>query len=139
MDRVAQLLLGLAVSLLAVWLALVVALAWSRPRGMLLGDLLRILPDTLRLVHALARDASLPRGVRVRLALLLAYLASPIDLVPDFIPVLGHADDAIVAALTLRAVLRAAGPDPIRRHWPGTPAGLEALWRVLRLPGTAAP
>ena len=63
----------------------------------------------LRLLPRLAADRSLPRGVRVRLALLLAYLASPIDLVPDFIPVIGYADDAIIVAAVLRSVARQAG------------------------------
>lgn len=76
----------------------------------------------------------MPRGVRVRLWLLLLYLASPIDLIPDFIPVLGYADDAIIVAATLRSVGRHAGPDAISRHWPGTPDGLVALRRLTRIP-----
>lgn len=75
-----------------------------------------------------------PRGVRVRLWLLLAYLALPVDLVPDFIPVLGYADDAIVVVLVLRSVVRRAGPDAVARHWPGTAEGLAALRQVARLP-----
>ena len=66
----------------------------------------------------------------MRLWLLLGYLALPIDLVPDFIPVLGYADDAIVVALVLRSVVRRAGPDAIERHWPGTPTAspLSSGW-----------
>jgi hypothetical protein len=55
---------------------------------------MRLLPDLLRLLRRLATDRALPRGVRIRLALLMAYLAIPIDVIPDFIPVLGYADDA---------------------------------------------
>lgn len=66
--------------------------------------------------------------------LLLAYLALPVDLVPDFIPVLGYADDAIVVVLVLRSVVRRAGPDAVARHWPGTAEGLAALRQVARLP-----
>ncbi len=62
-------------------------------------------------------------GVRVRLVLLLVYLASPIDLVPDFIPVLGYAADAVIVALVLRSVTRRAGHDALQRHWPGTSKG----------------
>lgn len=91
---------------------------------------MRLLPDLLRLLRRLAADGSLPRGVRVRLWLLLGYLALPIDLVPDFIPVLGYADDAIVVALVLRSVVRRAGADAVMRHWPGTPEGLAALQRL---------
>jgi uncharacterized membrane protein YkvA (DUF1232 family) len=71
----------------------------------------------------------------VRLWLLLGYLASPIDLVPDFIPVVGYADDAVIVALTLRSVVRRAGPEALERHWPGTDEGLAA---VLRLSGLSA-
>jgi uncharacterized membrane protein YkvA (DUF1232 family) len=85
-------------------------------------------------VHRLARDPSLPRGVRVRLGLLLGYLALPVDIVPDFVPVIGFADDAIVVAVVLRSVIRRSGPDAVVRHWPGTPQGLAT---VLALTGSA--
>lgn len=95
---------------------------------------MRLLPDILRLLKRLAADPGISRGVRVRLALLLAYLALPFDLIPDFIPVLGYADDAIIVALVLRSVTRRAGPEAVTRHWPGTPAGLAAVRRLCRLP-----
>jgi uncharacterized membrane protein YkvA (DUF1232 family) len=72
--------------------------------------------------------------VRLPLVLLLGYLAIPIDLIPDFIPLLGYADDAIVIGLVLRSVIRRAGPDVVRRHWPGTEAGLDSLARLCRVP-----
>ncbi len=130
-----QILLGVLGALALVWVALIIALAIIRPRGQSLSDMLRLLPDVLRLVTRLARDRTLPRGVRWRLALLTAYLASPIDLVPDFIPVLGYADDAIMVAAVLRSVIRRAGPQALERHWPGSPAGLAALRQLLILPG----
>ena len=86
--------------------AVIAALVVMRPRGGLMRQALRLLPDVLRLLPRLAAERSLPRGVRVRLALLLAYLASPIDLVPDFIPVVGYADDAIIVAAVLRSVVQ---------------------------------
>jgi uncharacterized membrane protein YkvA (DUF1232 family) len=92
-----------------------------------------LLPDVLRLVGRLARDGTLPRGVRVRVWLLLVYLTMPIDLVPDFVPVLGYADDAVVVALVLRSVVRRAGTDALERHWPGPPAGLDAIQRLVRV------
>ena len=85
-----------------------------------------MLPDVLRLLRRLAADKTLPRGVRIRLGLLLAYLAIPIDLIPDFIPVLGYADDAIIVTAVLRSVVRLAGIDAVRRHWPGTDDGFTA-------------
>ena len=94
---------------------------------------MRLLPDVLRLLPRLAADRTLPRGVRVRLALLLAYLASPIDLVPDFIPVVGYADDAIVVVAVLRSVARRAGVQAVERHWPGTRDGFAALCRLTGL------
>jgi uncharacterized membrane protein YkvA (DUF1232 family) len=127
-------LIGVLGGLLVCWLVLVAVLWCSRPDELGLRELLRLLPDVLRLVHRLAGDDTLPRGVRVRLWLLLAYLAMPIDLVPDFVPVLGHADDAIVVALVLRSVVRRAGAEAVARHWPGTPEGLAALRRVSGLP-----
>ena len=128
-------LIGVLGGLLLCWLVLMAVLWSSRPDDLRLRELLRLLPDVLRLVHRLAGDGRLPRGVRVRLWLLLVYLAMPIDLVPDFVPVLGHADDAIVVALVLRSVVRRAGAAAIARHWPGTPEGLAALRRASRLPG----
>jgi len=62
--------------------------------------------------------------------MLLVYLASPIDLVPDFTPVLGYADDVIVIACVLRSVVRQAGIDTVERHWQGTPEGLMLLRRL---------
>jgi uncharacterized membrane protein YkvA (DUF1232 family) len=128
-----DLLLGIAAALAVTWLALLVTLAIVRPRGGLLREALRLLPDVLRLVRRLAADPDLPRGVRVRLALLLAYLAFPLDLVPDFIPVLGYADDAIIVTAVLRSVVRRAGLGAVRRHWPGTPDGFTVLCRLTGL------
>ncbi len=127
-------LVGVLAGLLLLWVLLVAVLWASKPDEVRLRELLRLLPDVLRLVRRLAADGSLPRGVRVRLWLLLAYLALPIDLVPDFIPVLGYADDAIAVALVLRSVVRRAGTEAVTREWPGTPDGLAALRRLARLP-----
>lgn len=134
MPEWAWTLVGVLGGLLLCWLVLMAVLWTARPDEMRARELLRLLPDVLRLVHRLAGDRTLPRGVRVRLWLLLVYLAMPIDLVPDFVPVLGHADDAIVVALVLRSVVRRAGAAAVERHWPGTPDGLAALRRASRLP-----
>ncbi len=130
-------LLGIAGGLLVSWLALIVVLAVMRPKGNLFNEALRLLPDMLRLLRDLARDPTLPRGVRVRLGLLVAYLAMPLDLVPDFIPVIGYADDVIIASLVLRSVVRRAGLDEVRRRWTGTDDGFATLCRVCRLAGLA--
>jgi uncharacterized membrane protein YkvA (DUF1232 family) len=126
-------LIGIAAGLALLWLILLVVLWFNRPSETSARELLRLLPDTVRLVSRLARDGSLPRGVRVRLWLLLAYLILPIDIVPDFIPVIGYADDAVVVALVLRSVVRRAGAEAVERHWPGAPDGLATVVRLARL------
>ena len=114
-----------------VWAGLVLVLWRMKPDSGRLQEAIRLLPDVVRLLTRLARDRSLPLGVRVRLWLLLAYLAMPFDLVPDFIPVLGYADDAIIVAATLRSVMRQTAPEVLARHWPGTPQGLAAVSRLV--------
>jgi uncharacterized membrane protein YkvA (DUF1232 family) len=120
----------MAIGLALTYVVLLGALLVTRPKGNLFGEALRLLPDMLRLLPRLAGDRSVRRGARVRLWLLLGYLAMPIDLVPDFVPVLGYADDAIVISLVLRSVVRRAGAQVVRRHWPGTDDGLAALGRL---------
>jgi uncharacterized membrane protein YkvA (DUF1232 family) len=128
-----QTLISIAAALLVAWIALLVALLVARPDKAQLKEALRLLPDLLRLLRRLAADRTLPRGVRIRLGLLLAYLAIPFDLVPDFIPVLGYADDAIIIAAVLRSTVRRAGLDAVHKHWPGTEDGFAALSRITGL------
>jgi len=136
MNQVWSIVVAIVAGLLVLWLALVVELLVVGRRDARSGQLkeaLRLVPDVVRLLKRLATDQSLQRGVRVRLALLLAYLAMPVDLVPDFIPVIGYADDAIIVALTLRSVVRRAGPQALERHWSGSPEGLRAVRRLAGL------
>lgn len=131
-----QIAVGMAIGLLLVWIALVVTLYLSgrnQDDRTTLSDVLRMLPDVLRLLRRLAADATLPRGVRIRLGLLIGYLIFPLDLIPDFIPVVGYADDALIIAIALRSVVRVAGPEALDRHWPGTPEGLRALKSLSRV------
>jgi uncharacterized membrane protein YkvA (DUF1232 family) len=125
--------LGIVGGLVVIWLVMLVVLWRIKPDRAGLRDALRLLPDLLRLLRRLAGDRDLPRGIRIRLWLLLGYLLLPFDLVPDFIPVLGYADDAIVVVLALRSVVRHAGTDALRRHWPGTDDGLATLQRLAGL------
>jgi uncharacterized membrane protein YkvA (DUF1232 family) len=124
------LVVSIGVGFALAYLALLVALLVARPNGNLLGEAMRLLPDLLRLLRRLAADSNVPRAARVRVWLLLAYLAIPLDLVPDFVPVLGYADDAIIVSLVLRSVVGQAGAPQVRRHWPGTEDGLAALARL---------
>jgi uncharacterized membrane protein YkvA (DUF1232 family) len=90
--------------------------------------LARFLPDCIVLFRRLLSDTRVPRSRKLPLAALVAYLASPIDLVPDFIPVLGQLDDALVAAFVLRRLLRTPGaPELIREHWPGPESSLKTV------------
>jgi uncharacterized membrane protein YkvA (DUF1232 family) len=137
----AGLLVSLAAALMLAWLALIIVVSRSGRGRTGLTEAVRLLPDLLRLVSRLARDRSLPRGVRIRLWLLLGYLALPFDLIPDFVPVAGYVDDAILVAVVLRSVVRRAGAAPLERHWPGTPDGLAAVRRlagVVPQPGAGA-
>lgn len=128
--------LGIAGALALAWAALVVALAAQAGRAGRRVDwrqVARLVPDVARLVRRLAADPALPRPVRWWLWALLGYLVSPIDLVPDVIPVVGYADDAIVVAVALRFVVRHAGRGALERHWPGTPEGLDGLLGLVGL------
>jgi uncharacterized membrane protein YkvA (DUF1232 family) len=92
--------------------------------------LARFIPDCVVLVRRLLGDDRVPASTKVMLVLLAAYLASPIDLVPDFIPVAGQLDDAILLALVLRRLIRVAGPGLVARHWPGPERSLRVILRL---------
>lgn len=121
---------GAVAALAVVWLLLGIALWVAKPDDVGIQDMLRLLPDVLRLLKRLATDPELPRRVRVALVVLLAFIVSPIDLIPDFIPAIGYADDVIITVLVLRWVSRTAGADALARQWPGTPDGLAAVRRL---------
>ncbi len=134
-----QTLLVVAGGVLLLWAVLLVLLWRARPADLTVREALRLLPDLVRLVRRLAADRSLPRGVRLRLWLLLGYLLSPVDLVPDVVPVLGDADDVVVVALALRSVVRTAGSEVLGRAWPGGPAGLAVVLRLAGLEARSGP
>jgi uncharacterized membrane protein YkvA (DUF1232 family) len=120
---------GLIVALVVtatVWLCTVVALAVVGKRTPA-KELAMFLPNLLLLFRGLVRDPRCPRGSKALLVFAAAWIASPIDLIPEFIPVLGPLDDAVMAALVLRHVLKKAGPEVVREHWRGDPATIERL------------
>ena len=130
--------LGAVAGLVIVWVVLVVVLlaaARRHPIPRKAGELLRLVPDVARLLKRLVSDSSVPFGVRLWLVALLVYLLSPIDLIPDFIPVIGFADDAIMVAIAIRFATRRAGSAAIERHWPGTADGLRAVLALAGLGG----
>jgi uncharacterized membrane protein YkvA (DUF1232 family) len=89
------------------------------------------LPDVLRMLRALVADPATPRRERWLLIGLFAWLASPIDLLPEFLPGIGPLDDIVVAALVLRWVTRRLGRDYLRAHWPGNDEGFGLVERLL--------
>jgi uncharacterized membrane protein YkvA (DUF1232 family) len=125
-----SLLLIVAVCVLGVYAAFVVALIVAGRRGDA-RDVARFICDCIVLVRRLLGDPRVPRRHKLLLGALVGYLALPFDVVPDFIPIAGHLDDALLVALALRTVLRGSG-ELLREHWPG-PASSLAL--VLRFAG----
>jgi len=124
-------LVGIVVGVLAAWAALVLVLWLLRPRDVPLSELVAFVPDVARLVRRLIADRTTERRVRIALVLLLAWLVSPIDLIPEFIPVLGPLDDVVVAVLVLRYVRRRLGTDALRARWTGSEAGFGLLVRLV--------
>ena len=120
------------------WVALALAAAYAAllatlcivGRRQAARSLARLIPDSIVLVRRLAGDRRVPRRWRWALAALLLYLLLPFDLVPDFVPIAGQLDDAVLAVAVLRGVLRAAGPAVVAEHWLGSPSALAILTRM---------
>jgi uncharacterized membrane protein YkvA (DUF1232 family) len=116
---------------LAAYLLAILGLVLAGKKGAARA-LASFVPDCAVLFTRLARDGRLPRRHKLLLGALAAYLAMPFDFVPDFIPVAGQLDDAILVGLVLRTVLRGGGPELVHEHWPGPESSLDV---VLRLAG----
>jgi uncharacterized membrane protein YkvA (DUF1232 family) len=103
--------------------------------------LARFVPDCIVLFRRLLADPRVPRRTKLLLGALIGYLALPFDLVPDFIPVAGYLDDAVIVALVLRHLLRTSGPALIEEHWPGARGSLAFILRLAghHGPATSAP
>lgn len=130
MDWLGGLLL-FAAFVIGAWVALVALVWFHRPSRHLAGAAARVLPDTLRMLAALVRDPATPRAERWLIIGLGAWLASPIDLIPEFLPGIGALDDVVVAAVVLRRVARRLGRDELRAHWPGDDDGFALIERLL--------
>ncbi len=87
-------------------------------------------PDCAVLFSRLVRDPCVPRRRAILIGALAAYLASPIDLIPDFVPGLGYLDDAVLVAIVLRLVVRDCDAAALERHWPGPASSLQAVLRL---------
>jgi uncharacterized membrane protein YkvA (DUF1232 family) len=123
--------IGIIIALFVLW-ALVLLLFWVlRPKGVPVRELVRLIPDVLRLLRSIIGDRSAPLDVRLVLVGLVAWILSPIDLIPEFIPVLGPLDDVVVAVVAMRYVRRRVGVDDLNRRWSGTADGFALLLRVI--------
>jgi uncharacterized membrane protein YkvA (DUF1232 family) len=117
---------------LALWLLLVVVLlVLGRRRDA--RDVARFIPDCIVLCKRLLRDPRVPRRAKIALALLIPYLALPFDLVPDFIPVAGQLDDAILVAAAIAYVARRAGREVVAELWPGSERGLQVVLGLAKI------
>ncbi len=121
------------IALVVLWIGFAAVVVVRRPSRDSVRDVLVFLPDLVRLVWALSRDRAVPRGARVRLAIAFVYCAQPINLIPDFIPVIGIADNLVVIAWALRSTIRLAGHDIVSAHWKGSTAQLDRIYRMARL------
>jgi uncharacterized membrane protein YkvA (DUF1232 family) len=123
--------IGIVVTLVVLW-ALLLVLFWAlRPKDVSVREVLGLVPDVLRLLRSVITDRSAPLDVRLVVLGLLAWIVSPIDLIPEFIPVLGPIDDIVVAVIAMRYVRRRVGVDDLRRRWTGTEAGFRLVLRVI--------
>jgi uncharacterized membrane protein YkvA (DUF1232 family) len=126
-----RLLLGVLAGLALLWVALLIVFWFLRPRGVPAREIVKVVPDVLRLLRALLVDPAVPLDVRLVLVGLLAWILSPIDLIPEFIPVLGPLDDVVVAVVAMRYVRRRLGVDELRARWAGSPDGFLLLLRII--------
>lgn len=92
--------------------------------------LLRGLPSLVRAIGRLAADPGIPRAAKIALGAALVYLASPVDLLPDFIPLLGYLDDVLLAAIVVDGMLNFVDRSLVLRYWPGSAESLEKVARV---------
>ena len=122
--------LGVAAGMVVLSWAVLLVAARRLPPG-LLRDLAAFIPDCVTTVRRLRRDPRVPRSARVAIVVAGLWVLSPIDLIPEFIPVLGPLDDVVVAVLVLRYVQRQLGEPELRRRWSGTPEGFRLLTAVL--------
>lgn len=123
--------LGIVVGSAVLWAVLLVLFWLLRPKHVSVRELLGVVPDLVRMLRSLVRDPTMPLDVRLVLVGLLVWILSPIDLIPEFIPVLGPLDDVVVAIVALRFVRRRVGVTEMRARWPGTDDGFALLGRVV--------
>lgn len=125
------LIVGIVLGVVATWALLIVVFWLLRPKGVSIKEVLRLVPDVLRLLRSVISDRTAPLDVRMAIGGLLLWIVSPIDLIPEFIPVIGPIDDVVVAALALRYIRRRLGSEDLRRRWVGPDDGFALLTRLI--------
>lgn len=118
--------LGIAVAVVAATWGLLLVLAKRLPPG-ILRDLASFIPDCVTTIRRLRKDPRVPRRARIAVVIAGLWVASPIDLIPEFIPVIGPLDDIVVVALVLRYAGRRVPRDVLMAAWPGEPRLIERL------------
>jgi uncharacterized membrane protein YkvA (DUF1232 family) len=116
-------------TMVAVWLIAVVVLLWMG-RKTIAKELVTLVPNLLRLFRGLIGDQRVPWSSKALLVVGVLWLASPIDLIPEFVPGVGPIDDAVVASLVLRHLVKRAGPEVVREHWQGDPRTVGLILRA---------
>ena len=124
--------------LVAIWIVLAIVLVIVG-RVLLARELALLVPNLVRMFGGLLRDPRVPLRAKIVVGIASLWLASPIDLIPDFVPIAGQLDDAIVAALALRFILRTTDGAVVRQHWHGDPATLERVLRMVSWGGRGSP
>jgi uncharacterized membrane protein YkvA (DUF1232 family) len=127
-----HILIGFASALALVCLVMAAAAVHAVRRGRRLADLARLVPSLARLLVRLSHDPTIPLRVRARIYIAIAYNVQPINLIPDFVPVVGLVDNVLVILWALRSTVRRAGREAIVRNWTGTPEGLATLFRLAK-------
>jgi uncharacterized membrane protein YkvA (DUF1232 family) len=126
-----NLVVSIVAGLVLLWAAVLVLFWLLRPKGVPTREVVRLVPDVLRLLRSIIGDRSAPLDVRVVLVGLLVWIVSPIDLIPEFVPGIGPLDDIIVAVVALRYTRRRLGSADLHARWPGSADGFALLLRVV--------
>jgi uncharacterized membrane protein YkvA (DUF1232 family) len=126
-----QFIAAIVLGLVALW-AIFLAIIWVlRPKDVPVREIVRMIPDVVRLLRSIIGDRSAPLDVRLVIGGLFVWIISPIDLIPEFLPGIGPLDDVIVAVVALRFVRRRVGIADLRRRWGGSTEGFAVLERVI--------
>jgi uncharacterized membrane protein YkvA (DUF1232 family) len=126
-------LVGVVATLATACVVMTAAAMVAVRRGAEPSDVAAFIPGVARLLFRLLRDRSIPLRIRARILIAVAYNAQPINLIPDFVPVIGFADNVIVTAWALRSTVRGVGREVVADNWSGSPAGLVMVFRLAGL------